>query len=677
MPAVPSDTVVIRSIVVGRPRPPLSLLLRRPPCPRLRLPRPLLLPRLPQLCRSSSSQPAFSSSSPYIGNLTVCQFAFSGSNSGVAGLGSSTVVQSGFFVYDAASSRLNVSTASGYRLGYQLLIFNGTRVLTQSAVSGLTLGTNTVSTYLAAVGADTTTTNNNLVFVDAAPYVSDYVSGSYAGGVAFNNIAVSSTLGQGSNLGTGATTIYHTGSQYCDDATTQYCGTFAVSSCQPYPATQSSSGVSSSAASSSAQSSSSSAAVSSSATPSSSSSSSAAAAVPSSSSQPAFSSSSPYIGNLTVCQFAFSGSNSGVAGLGSSTVVQSGFFVYDAASSRLNVSTASGYRLGYQLLIFNGTRVLTQSAVSGLTLGTNTVSTYLAAVGADTTTTNNNLVFVDAAPYVSDYVSGSYAGGVGVQQHRGSHRPSDKARTSVRVRPPSSHTGSQYCDDATTQYCGTFAVSSCQPYPATQSSSGVSSSAASSSAQSSSSSAAVSSSATPSSSSSSSAAAAVPSSSSQPAFSSSSPYIGNLTVVSVCFQWQQQWCGGPRLVHRGAVGLLRLRRCIEPPQCVHCQWLSTRLSAVDIQWYTRADPVRCKWSHTRHQHGLYLPGCPSVRTLPPPTTTWCVRGCCPVRVGLRLRLVCRWCGVQQHRSGLIDPRTRLEPRYGCDHHLSHRLSVLR
>ena len=124
----------------------------------------------------------------------------------------------------------------------------------------------------------------------------------------------SSTLGQGSNLGTGATTIYHTGSQYCDDATTQYCGTFAVSSCQPYPATQSSSGVSSSAASSSAQSSSSSAAVSSSATPSSSSSSSAAAAVPSSSSQPAFSSSSPYIGNLTVCQFAFSGSNSGVAG---------------------------------------------------------------------------------------------------------------------------------------------------------------------------------------------------------------------------------------------------------------------------------------------------------------------------------------------------------------------------
>ena len=625
---------------------------------------------------SSSSQPAFSSSSPYIGNLTVCQFAFSGSNSGVAGLGSSTVVQSGFFVYDAASSRLNVSTASGYRLGYQLLIFNGTRVLTQSAVSGLTLGTNTVSTYLAAVGADTTTTNNNLVFVDAAPYVSDYVSGSYAGGVAFNNIAVSSTLGQGSNLGTGATTIYHTGSQYCDDATTQYCGTFAVSSCQPYPATQSSSGVSSSAASSSAQSSSSSAAVSSSATPSSSSSSSAAAAVPSSSSQPAFSSSSPYIGNLTVCQFAFSGSNSGVAGLGSSTVVQSGFFVYDAASSRLNVSTASGYRLGYQLLIFNGTRVLTQSAVSGLTLGTNTVSTYLAAVGADTTTTNNNLVFVDAAPYVSDYVSGSYAGGVAfnniaVSSTLGQGSNLGTGATTIY------HTGSQYCAMTPRHSTAVHSPSArAQPYPATQSSSGVSSSAASSSAQSSSSSAAVSSSATPSSSSSSSAAAAVPSSSSQPAFSSSSPYIGNLTVCQFAFSGSKQWCGGPRLVHRGAVGLLRLRRCIEPPQCVHCQWLSTRLSAVDIQWYTRADPVRCKWSHTRHQHGLYLPGCRRCGHYHHQQQLG-VRGCCPVRVGLRLRLVCRWCGAFNNIavSSTLGQGSNLGT--GATHHLSHRLSVLR
>ena len=231
------------------------------------------------------------------------------------------------------------------------------------------------------------------------------------------------------------------------------------------------------------------------------------------------------------------GSNSGVAGLGSSTVVQSGFFVYDAASSRLNVSTASGYRLGYQLLIFNGTRVLTQSAVSwshtrhqhGLYLpGCRRCGHYhhqqqLGVRGCCPVRVGLRLRLV--------------CRWCGVQQTSRSHRPSDKARTSVRVRPPSI---TPALSTAMTPRHSTAVHSPSARASRTQRHSRhpeYRRRPPSSSAQSSSSSAAVSSSATPSSSSSSSAAAAVPSSSSQPALLFFVSLHWQLDRVSVCFQW--------------------------------------------------------------------------------------------------------------------------------------------
>ena len=96
-------------------------------------------------------------------------------------------------MYDANSAKLNVSTSNGFRTGYRLSAFNGTRGLYYAGLLGIGAGSNTVATYLAPPGSDTTTTNDNVLFTDAQPYLSDYVSGSYVGGVGFDNTAVSAT----------------------------------------------------------------------------------------------------------------------------------------------------------------------------------------------------------------------------------------------------------------------------------------------------------------------------------------------------------------------------------------------------------------------------------------------------------------------------------------------------
>ena len=147
-------------------------------------------------------------------------------------IGESNITMSGFLIYDTNSAKVNVSTSNGFRTGYRLSAFNGTRGLYYAGLLGIGAGSNTVATYLAPPGSDTTTTNDNVLFTDAQPYLSDYVSGSYVGGVGFDNTAVSATS-QGSNLNTaGASSIYHTsGSVYCQDGSTTYCG--YVQRCTP------------------------------------------------------------------------------------------------------------------------------------------------------------------------------------------------------------------------------------------------------------------------------------------------------------------------------------------------------------------------------------------------------------------------------------------------------------
>ena len=171
---------------------------------------------------------------PTSSNLTSCQWMFSGNYSGMAGnaIGESNITMSGFLIYDTNSAKVNVSTSNGFRTGYRLSAFNGTRGLYYAGLLGIGAGSNTVATYLAPPGSDTTTTNDNVLFTDAQPYLSDYVSGSYVGGVGFDNTAVSATS-QGSNLNTaGASSIYHTsGSVYCQDGSTTYCG--YVQRCTP------------------------------------------------------------------------------------------------------------------------------------------------------------------------------------------------------------------------------------------------------------------------------------------------------------------------------------------------------------------------------------------------------------------------------------------------------------